>query len=190
RRNSIAILPFVNTSGNPEMDYLSDGITETIISTLSRIPKMRVMAHSTVFRFKGRLDDPQNIGRQLDVASVLVGRVFNRGNMLKIGVELVDVANGRQIWGEQYNRNFVDVFEIQDDIAKEISTKLELKLSSEEKKHLYKRQTQNTDAYQLYLKGRFFWNKRTEHDFRTGIDFFSRAVAIDPGYALAYSGLA
>jgi serine/threonine protein kinase/Tfp pilus assembly protein PilF len=190
RRNSIAILPFVNISGNPEMEYLSDGITETIISTLSRIPKMRVMAHSTVFRFKGRLDDPQSIGRQLDVASVLVGRVSNRGNLLKIGVELVDVGNGRQVWGEQYNRNFGDVFEVQDDIASEISTKLEVKLTNEEKKNLYKRQTQNTDAYQLYLKGRFFWNKRTKDDIQTSIEFFTRAVAADRSYALAYSGLA
>jgi serine/threonine protein kinase len=190
RRNSIAILPFVNAGGNPEMEYLSDGITETIISTLSRIPKMRVMAHSTVFRFKGRLDDPQSIGRQLDVATVLVGRVINRGNMLKIGVELVDVGNGRQIWGEQYNRSFSDVFEVQDDIAREISTKLELRLTNEERKNLNKRQTENTDAYQLYLKGRFFWNKRTPEHIRTGIEFFRRAVAIDRSYAVAYSGLA
>jgi TolB-like protein/Tfp pilus assembly protein PilF len=190
RRNSIAILPFVNASDDPEMEYLSDGVTETIISALSRIPKLRVMAHSTVFRFKGRLEDPQSIGRQLDVASVLVGRVFHRGNMLKIGVELVDVGNGRQVWGEQYNRNIGDVFEVQDDIAKEISMKLEVKLTSEEKKSLYKRQTENTDAYQLYLKGRFFWNKRTEDDIRTSIEFFTRAVGTDQSYALAYSGLA
>jgi eukaryotic-like serine/threonine-protein kinase len=190
RRNSIAILPFVNTGGNPEMEYLSDGITETIISTLSRIPKMRVMAHSTVFRFKGRLDDPQSIGRQLDVATVLVGRVSARGNILKIGVELVDVANGRQMWGEQYNRNFSEVFEVQDNIAKEISTNLELKLTNEERRNLHKRQTENADAYQLYLKGRFFWNKRTPEDIRTGIEFFRRATAVDRSYALAYSGLA
>src|SRR5256885_1049715 len=151
RRNSIAILPFVNSSGDPEMEYLSDGITETIISTLSRIPKLHVMAHSTVFRFKGRLGDPQNIGRQLEVGTVLVGRVLHRGPILNIGAELVDVGNGRQVWGEQYNREFGDVFEVQEDIAQEISTKLELKLSSEERKTLSKRHTQNTEAYQLYL---------------------------------------
>ena len=190
RRNSIAILPFVNSSGDPEMEYLSDGITETIISTLSRIPKLHVMAHSTVFRFKGRLGDPQSIGRQLEVGSVLVGRVLHRGTMLNIGAELVDVGNGRQVWGEQYNRKFGDVFEVQEDIAQEISTKLELKLSSEEKKTLSKRHTQNTEAYQLYLKGRFCWNKRTEVELRAGIDFFTRAIDCDHAYSLAYAGLA
>jgi serine/threonine protein kinase/tetratricopeptide (TPR) repeat protein len=190
RRNSIAILPFVNSSGDPEMEYLSDGITETIISTLSRIPKLHVMAHSTVFRFKGRLGDPQSIGRQLEVGSVLVGRVLHRGTMLNIGAELVDVGNGRQVWGEQYNRKFGDVFEVQEDIAQEISTNLELKLTSEEKKTLSKRHTQNTEAYQLYLKGRFCWNKRTEAELRAGIDFFTRAIECDHAYALAYAGLA
>jgi eukaryotic-like serine/threonine-protein kinase len=190
RRNSIAILPFVNTSGDPEMEYLSDGITETIISTLSRIPKLHVMAHSTVFRFKGRLGDPQNIGRQLEVGTVLVGRVLHRGPILNIGAELVDVGNGRQVWGEQYNRKFGDVFEVQEDIAQEISSKLELKLTSEEKKSLSKRHTQNSEAYQLYLKGRFCWNKRTETEARAGINFFSRAIECDHSYALAYAGLA
>ena len=190
RRNSIAILPFVNTSGDPEMEYLSDGITETIISTLSRIPKLHVMAHSTVFRFKGRLGDPQTIGRQLEVSTVLVGHVLQRATTLNIGAELVDVGNGRQIWGEQYNRKFGDVFEIQEDIAQEISGKLELKLTSEEKKSLSKRHTQNTEAYQLYLKGRFCWNKRTEAELRAGIDFFSRAIECDHTYSLAYAGLA
>ena len=190
RRNSIAILPFVNTSGAAEMEYLSDGITETIISTLSRIPKLHVMAHSTVFRFKGRLDDPQNIGRQLEVGTVLVGKVLQRAAMLSIAAELVDVSNGRQIWGEQYNRKFGDVFEIQEDIAQEISSKLELKLTAEEKKSLAKRHTQNTEAYQFYLKGRFCWNKRTEAELRAGIDFFSRAIECDHTYALAYAGLA
>jgi serine/threonine protein kinase/tetratricopeptide (TPR) repeat protein len=190
RRNSIAILPFVNSSGDPEMEYLSDGITETIISTLSRIPKLHVMAHSTVFRFKGRLSDPQSIGRQLEVGSVLVGRVLHRGTMLNIGAELVDVGNGRQVWGQQYNRKFGDVFEVQEDIAQEISTNLELKLTSEEKRTLSKRHTQNTEAYQLYLKGRFCWNKRTEAELRAGIDFFTRAIDCDHAYALAYAGLA
>jgi eukaryotic-like serine/threonine-protein kinase len=190
RRNSIAILPFVNTSGASEMEYLSDGITETIISTLSRIPKLHVMAHSTVFRFKGRLGDPQNIGRQLEVGTVLVGNVLQRATMLSIGAELVDVSTGRQIWGERYNRKFGDVFEIQEDIAQEISRKLELKLTSEEKKTLSKRHTQNAEAYQLYLKGRFCWNKRTEAELRAGIDFFTRAIECDHAYALAYAGLA
>jgi serine/threonine protein kinase/tetratricopeptide (TPR) repeat protein len=190
RRNSIAVLPFANTSGAADMEYLSDGITETIISTLSRIPKLHVMAHSTVFRFKGRLDDPQNIGRQLEVGTVLVGKVLQRAAMLSIAAELVDVSNGRQIWGEQYNRKFGDVFEIQEVIAQEISSKLELKLTAEEKKSLSKRHTQNTEAYQFYLKGRFCWNKRTEAELRAGIDFFSRAIECDHAYALAYAGLA
>jgi len=183
-------LPFINASGDSEMEYLSDGITETVISSLSRIPTLRVMARSTVFRFKGRLNNPQAIGRQLGVAKVVVGRVLPRGSSLNVGAELVDVENGWQVWGEQFNRRFDDIFDLQEEIAGKISLKLEIKLGREERKRFSAKQTRNTEAYQLYLKGRYFLNKRTEADIKRSIEYFERAVVSDPRYALAYSGLA
>ena len=187
---SVAILPFINASGDSEMEYLSDGITETVISTLSRIPTLRVMARSTVFRFKGRLDNPQAIGRQLGVGKVVVGRVLAKGASLNVGAELVDVENGWQVWGEQFNRRFDDIFDLQEEIAGKISLKLEIKLGREERKRFSAKQARNTEAYQLYLKGRYFLNKRTEADIKRSIEYFERAVVSDPRYALAYSGLA
>ena len=187
---SVAILPFINASGDSEMEYLSDGITETVISSLSRIPTIRVMARSTVFRFKGRLDNPQAIGRQLGVAKVVVGRILPRGASLNVGAELVDVENGWQVWGEQFNRRFDDIFDLQEEIAGKISLKLETKLGREEKKRFLGKHPQNTEAYRLYLKGRYFLNKRTEADIKRSIEYFERAIVSDPRYALAYSGLA
>jgi len=187
---SVAILPFINASGDSEMEYLSDGITETVISALSRIPTIRVMARSTVFRFKGRLDNPQAIGRQLGVAKIVVGRVLPKGGSLSIGAELVDVENGWQVWGEQFNRRFDDILDLQEEIAGKISLKLETKLGREERKRFSAKQTRNTEAYQLYLKGRYFLNKRTEADIKRSIEYFERAIVSDPRYALAYSGLA
>jgi serine/threonine-protein kinase len=187
---SVAILPFINASGDSEMEYLSDGITETVINAVSRIPTIRVMARSTVFRFKGRLDNPQDIGRQLGVAKVVVGRVLPRGASLNVGAELIDVENGWQVWGEQFNRRFDDIFDLQEEIAGKISLKLEIKLGREERKRFSAAQTRNTEAYQLYLKGRYFLNKRTEADIKRSIEYFERAIVSDPRYALAYSGLA
>ena len=187
---SVAILPFINASGDSEMEYLSDGITETVISSLSRIPTIRVMARSTVFRFKGRLDNPQAIGRQLGVGKVVVGRVLAKGASLNVGAELVDVENGWQVWGEQFNRRFDDIFDLQEEIAGKISLKLETKLGREDKKRLSGKNAQNTEAYRLYLKGRYFLNKRTEADIKRSIEYFGLAIVSDPRYALAYSGLA
>src|SRR5437016_2467334 len=185
--DSIAVLPFVNTSGNPDTEYLSDGLADSLINSLSQVPKLRVAPRSTVFRYKGQTVDPQKIGRDLNVGAVLTGRVVQRGDVLIIGTELLDVAHESQLWGEQYNRKLTDVLVIQEDIANAISEKLRLKLSGKEQQQLTKSYTANPEAYQDYLKGRYWWNKRTEYGFRKGIEYFQQAIAKDPTYALAYS---
>jgi eukaryotic-like serine/threonine-protein kinase len=188
--DSIAVLPFENASGDPNTEYLSDGITESIINGLSHLPKLRVMARSTVFRYKGQSPDPQKVGGDLNVRTVLTGRVVQRGDLLTIGTELVDVANGWRLWGEQYNRKLSDVVEVQEEIANEISERLRLSLTGEDKKRLSKKPTRDAEAYQDYLRGRFYWNKRTEEGVKKGIEYFQRAVEKDPGYPLPYVGLA
>jgi len=188
--NSMAVLPFANTGADPNTEYLSDGITEGVINSLSQLPQLRVMARSTVFRYKGREEDPQKIGRDLHVGAVLVGRILQRGDALNIQTELVDVATGLQLWGEQYNRKLADILAVQEDISLEISEKLRLRLTGEERTLLTKRHTENTEAYQLYLKGRFYWNRRTEEGLKKGIEYLNEAIAKDPTYALAYAGLA
>lgn len=188
--DSLAILPLINASGDPDAEYLSDGITESIINSLSQLPKLRVMARSTVFRYKGRDVEPQRIGQELGVRAALTGRVLQRGDQLIIKTELVDTEDGSHLWGEQYNREISDIFTVEDEISKEISEKLRLKLSGAEKKQLTKRHTENTAAYHHYLKGRFYWNKRTEEALKKGIEYFQQAIEVDPGYALAYAGLA
>ncbi|MEK6287695.1 MAG: protein kinase [Acidobacteriota bacterium] len=188
--DSLAILPLINASGDPDTEYLSDGITESIINNLSQLPKLRVMARSTVFRYKGKDVDPQSVGQELGVRAALTGRVLQRGELLIIKAELVDAEDGSHLWGEQYNRELSDIFTIEEEISREISDKLRLKLSGAEKKRLTKRYTENTEAYRLYLKGRFYWTKRTEDGLKKGIEYFQKAIESDPGYALAYAGLA
>jgi serine/threonine protein kinase/tetratricopeptide (TPR) repeat protein len=188
--DSLAVLPFENTKGDPEHEYLSDGITGSLINTLATLPKLRVIAQSTVFRYKGREIDPQAIGRELNVRAVLTGRMIQSGGSLRIGTELVDVATGSQLWGAQYDRKPGDIFVVQDEISNEISEKLRLQLTRAEKKRLTKRHTQNDEAYRLYLKGRHYWNRWTEEGFYKAIDYFQQAVDTDPNYALAYTGLA
>jgi serine/threonine-protein kinase len=188
--DSLAVLPLENASSDAEMDYLSDGITESIINNLSQLPKLRVVPRSTVFRYKGRDVDPQTVGRELNVRAVLTGRVFQHGSALVIKTELIDVEQESQLWGEQYRRKLTDIFELEQEISREISGKLRLRLSGEEKKRLGKRYTDNTEAYHLYLKGRYYTNKRTEEWIKKGIDYFQRAIDTDPNYALAYAGLA
>jgi len=188
--DSIAVLPFENATGDPNSEYLSDGITESLINSLSRLPKLRVMARSTVFRYKGQAIDPQRVGGDLNVGAVLTGRVVQRGELLTIGTELVDVANGWRLWGEQYNRPLADVVVIQDEIANEITDRLRLSLSGDEKKRLRKRPTLDPEAYQNYLRGRFYWNKRTADGTRKGIEYFQRAIEHDPSYTLPLVGLA
>jgi serine/threonine protein kinase/Tfp pilus assembly protein PilF len=188
--NSLAVLSFENVSRDPEHEYLSDGISGCLINILATVPKLRVMAQSTVFRYKGRPIDPQVIGRELNVRAVLTGRIMQSGGSLRIGTELVDVATGSQLWGAQYDRKPGDIFAIQDEISNEISGKLRLKLTRAEKKRLTKHQTDDAEAYRLYLKGRHHWNRWTEDGFYKAIEYFQQAVDKDPGYALAYTGLA
>jgi TolB-like protein/Flp pilus assembly protein TadD len=188
--NAIAVLPFVNGSADPSAEYLSDGITESIINSLSRLSHLRVTARSTVFHYKGRDEDPQKIGRDLGVRAVVSGKVVQRGDTLSIQADLVDVDTGSQIWGDHYERKISDIQSVQEEIARGISEKLRLHLTGEEKQQLGKRSTANAEAYQLYLKGRHAWEKRTEIGIQQGIEFFQQAIEKDPGYALAYAGLA
>jgi serine/threonine protein kinase/tetratricopeptide (TPR) repeat protein len=186
---TLAVLPFANISGDPQMDYLGDGLTESLIAALSRLPRLRVTAQSSVFRYKGQHDRALEIGRQLGVETVLTGRVLQRGALLQISVELADV-DGWRIWGAQYRRNADDIFAAEDDITHEISQNLQLTLSREQTEMLSRRHTGSVDAYHLYLKGRFFWAKRTEIGLARSVQYFRDAIECDPAYALAYAGLA
>ena len=188
--NSLAVLPLINASADSDMEYLSDGITESIINSLSQVPKLRVMARGTVFRYKRQEVDPREVGNALGVRVILAGRVLQVGDRVVIRTELVDTANGSQLWGEQYNRKLSDILVVQEEIALEVAEKLRLKLSRGEKKQLTKRNTENTEAYQLYLKGRYFWNKAMTPELQTGLKYFQQAIDLDPNYALAYTGLA
>ena len=188
--NSLAVLPLINASADSDMEYLSDGITESIINSLSQVPKLRVMARGTVFRYKRQEVDPREIGSILGVRVILAGRVLQVGDHVVIRTELVDTANGSQLWGEQYNRKLSDILVVQEEIALEVAEKLRLKLSRGEKKRLAKRYTENTEAYQLYLKGRYFWNKALTPELQIALRYFQQAIVLDPRYALAYTGLA
>jgi serine/threonine protein kinase/Flp pilus assembly protein TadD len=188
--DSLAVLPITNVGSDPGAEYLSDGITESIINSLSQLPKLRVVPRSTVFRYKGSETDPQEVGRELGVRAVLTGRLLQMGDRLVINTELIDVAQQSQLWGEQYRRQMIDIFDLQEELSNDISEKLRLKLTGEEKKKLVKRYTDNTAAYHLYLKGRYYNNKRTEEWIRKGIEHFQQAIELDPNYALAYAGLA
>ena len=188
--HAIAVLPFVNVGADPSTEYLSDGITESIINNLSQLTNLAVMSRSSVFRYKKPDIDAQTAGRELNVEAVLMGRVTHRGDELSVSVELVDTRTSHQIWGEQYNRKATDAMAIQEQISQEISDKLRVRLSGEDKKRLSKHHTENADAYALYLKGRYQWNKQTLDGMETGIQFFQQAIQKDPRYALAYTGLA
>ncbi|MEP6919512.1 MAG: protein kinase [bacterium] len=190
RINSVAILPFANDSGDPNAEYLSDGITESIINSLSRLPGLKVMSRNAVFRFKGTNPEPQEVGRNLRVGAVLMGRLVKLGDRFVIKTELIDVSDGTQLWGAEYNNSRADIFSVQDEISRTISEKLRFRLTGEDAEKLGKRYTQDTEAYELYLKGRYFWNKRGENGLRNGIKYFQAAEEKDPNYALAYSGLA
>jgi serine/threonine protein kinase/Tfp pilus assembly protein PilF len=188
--DSVAVLPFVNASGDPNSEYLSDGITESLINSLSRLPRLMVMSRDSVFRYKGREGDAQSVGRELKVRAVLTGRVIQRGDNLSVNTELVDVRNNSHLWGERYNRKLTDILTLQEDLARDISDKLRLKLTGEEKNRLTKHYTENPEAYQLYLKGSYHLLKYTPEEMRKGLECFNQALAIDPRYALAYDGLA
>ncbi len=188
--DSVAVLPFANASGDPNAEYLSDGITESLINSLSQLANLRVTARTTVFRYKGKDIDPLKVAHELGVRAAVTGRVQQRGDTLIVQAELVDAEKGSQLWGGQYNRKMADVLTIQEEISKEISEKLRVKLTGEEQMRLAKRHTVNTEAYQLYLKGRYEWNKRTQESLKKSIDYFEQAIEKDPAYALAYAGLA
>ena len=187
---SIAVLPFANTSTDPNAEYLSDGLTESIINSLSQLKHLRVLGRNTVFRYKGKELDPQTIGEQLGVRAVLTGRILQLGDRLIIRTEVMDVPGGWQIWGEQYHRKLSDILAVQEEIAEEISAGLKLKLTVDEKRQLTKRHTDNTEAYHLYLKGRYHWNKYSHQSLGKAIEYFKQALDEDPTYALAYAGLA
>jgi eukaryotic-like serine/threonine-protein kinase len=187
---SIAVLPFVNVDANPEAEYLADGITETLIYSLSRLSDLKVRPRDSVFRYKGRGLNSQTAGRELKVEAVLAGQIRTRGDQIVISLDLIDVRDNRQIWGARYQRRLADLLTVQADIAREVSQNLRLRLSGEERQRLGKRYTDNIEAYETYLRGRFFWNKRSKEGFEKAIEYFNRAIAMDPGYALAYSGLA
>ena len=187
---SVAVLPFVNASSDSNAEYLSDGITESLINNLSQLPNLRVMARSTVFRYKGKDTDPQKIGNDLRVQAVLSGRLLQQGNVLIIQAELMDVKTGTQLWGGQFNRGLEDVLALQDDLSSEIAEKLRLKLTGDEKQRLAKRYTGDAEAYQFYLKGRYYWNKRSPEGAQKAVSYFQQAIGKDPAYALAYAGLA
>jgi serine/threonine-protein kinase len=188
--DSVAVLPFVNDSSDPDAEYISDGITESIINKLSQLPKLKVMSRNAVFRYKGRRVDPQEVGRSLGVGAVLTGRVLKVGEKMIIKAELVNVSDGAQLWGAEYDKDFSDIFAVQEEISRKISERLKVKLTGADEERLSKRYTNDTEAYQLYLKGRYFWNKRDEAGLRAGIKYFREAEEKDPSYALAYAGLA
>jgi TolB-like protein/Flp pilus assembly protein TadD len=187
---SVAVLPFHNERADPNAQYLANGLTEGIIRNLSRLKNLRVVAHNTVFRYRGKYSDPQIVGRELQVDSVLAGSVLHWDNHFVVRTELIDAVNGWQIWGRQYRESLSDIFEVETEISQEISEQLELTLTRNEKRVLYKHHTESAEAYQLYLKGRYHWNKYDQSSLKNAIDYFSQAIEIDPAYALAYAGLA
>jgi TolB-like protein/DNA-binding winged helix-turn-helix (wHTH) protein/Tfp pilus assembly protein PilF len=187
--DSLAVLPF-GSSSDPDAEYLSDGITESLINNLSQLPNVRVMARSTVFRYKGKDADPQKAGNDLHVHAVLSGRLLQHGNTLIVQAELMDVTTGSQIWGGQFNRKAEDVFALQEDLSREIAEKLRMRLTGDEKQRLAKRHTEDAEAYRSYLKGRYYWNKRSPEGAQKAVDYFQQAIDKDPAYALAYAGLA
>jgi TolB-like protein len=188
--DSIAVLPFNNVSGDANADYLSDGITESLIASLTHVPELKVKSRNSVFRYKGKDVDVQKAGNDLGVSALVSGRMVPRGDSIEVSAELTDVRDNTEIWGQHYSGRTTEIISLQQQIAGDIAEKLRSKLSIPEKQQVTKQGTKNPEAYELYLKGRYSWNKRTASDIATAISYFNQAIAKDPGYALAYSGLA
>jgi eukaryotic-like serine/threonine-protein kinase len=188
--DSLAVMPFENAGGDPNTEYLSDGIAESLISSLSQLPQLKVMSRDSAFSYKGKEVHADVVGKELGVRAVFKGTVRQMGDSLMVSAELIDARDNHQIWGQQYIRKSSDIFALQEEIARDISDKLKVKLSGADEQKLAKRYTENAEAYQDYIKGRFWWNKRNEEGFKKAIEFFQQAIEKDPTYALAYSGLA
>ncbi|MBK8466404.1 MAG: tetratricopeptide repeat protein [Chloracidobacterium sp.] len=188
--NSIAVMPFENRNSDADTDYLSDGLAESLIFRLTQIPDLRVSPTSSVMRYKGKETDVAKIANELGVDAVMTGRLTKRGDNLNITVELVDARTNKSLWGEQYERKLSELLTTQREIVAEIVGKLQLKLSGESEQKLAKKYTDNSEAYQLYLQGRYHWNKRDAKEFEKAVEFFKQAIEKDPNYALAYTGLA
>lgn len=186
---SIAVMPFVNAGSNPDVEYLSDGMTETLINTLAQLPDLTVKARSSVFRYKGKEVEPQTVGDELNVQAIVNGRVVERADDLTLYLSLVDTRTGNQLWGEQYTRKRSDLLSLQTVVGRDVATKLKTKLSGADEQKVAKSYTQNAEAYQLYLQGRFFANKRTPQSLLKAIECYQQAIAKDPNYALGYAGL-
>ena len=188
--NSIAVLPLDIKSTDPDAEYISDGITESVNNSLAGLPGLKVVPHSAALRYKGKSAEIQKVGAALGVQVVLTGRIVQRGEDLTVAVELDDIGKGKQLWGDRYNRKVADLLAIQSEIAREVSQQLRGHLSTEDQRKLARGSTENSEAYQLYLKGKYHTSKFTKDEFRKGIDYFNQALAKDPNYGLAYSGLA
>ena len=186
---SIAVMPFVNESGNADVEYLSDGMTETLISSLSQLPNLNVKARSSVFRYKGKETNAQTIGKELNVQAILNGRVVQRGEDLILYVELVDVQTENSLWKQTYNKTMTNLVSLQNDIARDVADKLKVKLSGADEQKLTKNYTENAEAYQLYLKGRYHYSRLTSPEIQIGISYLRQSIEVDPTYALAYAGL-
>src|SRR5947207_9471091 len=187
---SIAVLPFENASNEPNTDYLAEGISEALINSLSELQQLRVIARPMAFRYKQKDVDPRQVGRELGVAAVLTGKVRQMQDALNVQVDLVNAVTGAEIWGAGYDRKITDLVAVKQAIAQEVTAKLKLKLSSEEQRRLVKRDSTNAEAYQFYLRGRYFWNKRTSDGIKQAIEHFQQSIERDPNFALGYVGLA
>lgn len=188
--DSVAVLPFENAAASPDQEFLADGITQSAIDRLSRLGNLKVISLGSVLRYRGRQDDVRQIGHDLGVGSVMIGRIYFRGDHMVVMAELVNTSDGTHIWGEQYDRRVSDIMSVQEDISREIATKLEVRLSSQQEMLLRKRDSQDFEAYQIYLRGRYYWNRRSQEDLQRGIAYFEQAIQRDPSNALAYAGLA
>src|SRR6266480_4069000 len=187
---SIAVLPFENANSDPNTEYLSDGISEALINSLAELPQLRVIARATAFRYKGKDVDPRRVGRELQVAAVLTGKVRQMQDALNVQVDLVNATTGAPLWGAAYDRKISDVVAVKQTIAREVTEKLKLKLSGDDQRRLVKRDTTNAEAYQFYLRGRYLWNKRTPDGLKSAIEQFEQSIQRDPNFALGYAGLA